>query len=219
MEKKKSKVPMILIGIVCILIGGFLGLWGTTSYFYNNRFKFADAINEEIKNNDTTKTTTTIVPNKSTSEVSLSADERYHNYLTNLESNIKEKYEKYSNNVITGNSMILDTDINFTITKDLNLLFTTGDKKYNNYKLSENVLNMFLVYTGNGGYQYLYFIKNDGSLNKFCVDCLNEDKTLKVEKVNFKNIVNITQGLFDYEFSGASDPIFIDIDGNILLNN
>ena len=100
----------------------------------------------------------------------------------------------------------------------MHLLFTTSNKKYDKFKVSSDVLNMFLVEVGNGGFKYLYFIKTDGSLNKFCVDCIKEDGKIKVEKDSKKYIVNVNQGLFDYEVSGFRSPIFVDINGNIFTS-
>jgi hypothetical protein len=174
-----------------------------------------DMLNSKTNDNSTTTTTTKIDNNIVQSNNTKSADELYNEYLSNLKTGITSKYDTYSNNVVTGKSMYLDTGYEFTIKKNLDLVFTTANKKFSDHKISENVLNMFLIDVGNGGYTYLYFIKTDGSLNKMCIDCLNENNTVKVEKENKKNIVNITQGLFDYEFSGAPGPIFIDINGNV----
>ena len=56
------------------------------------------------------------------------------------------------------------------------------------------------------------------SLNKFCVDCIKEAGKIKVEKDSKKYIVNVNQGLFDYEVSGFRSPIFVDINGNIFTS-
>ena len=148
-------------------------------------------------------------------QITNSLSDKYEQYLSNLKTSIENNYEEYSNNVINSDSIILGTNYNFTITKNLELLFTTSNNQYEKYKVSENVLNMFLIEEGNGGFKYLYFIKTDGSLNKLCVDCLKEDSEIKIEVKDNKYIINVTQGLFDYEVSGARGPIFIDIDGNI----
>ena len=139
----------------------------------------------------------------------------YTKYLTNLEQNIKTKYDDYNNNVINDSSEILNTTYSINITKKLDLMFKSNDA---DKKLDTNVLNMFLIEEGNGGFKYLYFIKKDGSLNKICIDCYKETNEFKIEKINKDNIVNVTQGLFDNEVSGYTGPIFIDLNGNILVN-
>ena len=154
------------------------------------------------------------INNKSSNNI----DKIYNNYLVNLKNNIINKYEDYSNNVVEVSNDYLDTVYTFTINKNLNLILTTRDNKYNNYKVSDNVLNMFLIDVGNGGFKYLYFIKDDGSLNKLCIDCIKEEGNVKVEKEDKKYIVNVIQGVFDYEVSGAPGPIFIDINGNIIMD-
>ena len=160
-------IIIILLCLVCYLLFGEEIFKDNTS----NTPKVSDNFQ-----NSTTKTT----------------DELYNEYLTNLKKEITDNYKTYSNNVVSGTSMYLNTDYNFTIDKNLNLTFTTNDGKYTNYKVSENVLNMFLIEVGNAGYKNLYFIKTDGSLNKMCIDCLKEDTTVNVIKEDKKNIINVT---------------------------
>lgn len=199
MEKEKNNR-----GLVCVLVVIIVLLLCAVGYLLFGK----DLLN---KNNSSTSTDNN---NIQTTDIK-SADELYNEYLLNLKKEIENEYKEYSDNVINGKSMSLDTDYKFTIKNNLDLVFTTGNNKYSDYKISENVLNMFLIDVGNGGYKYLYFIRTDGSLNKMCIDCLSEDSTVKVETENKKNIVNITQGLFGYNYSGAHGPIFIDIEGNI----
>jgi len=154
--------------------------------------------------------------------VELSADELYANYLKKLKNNLNEVYKEYDAEVsIDSNSYVWDKGYNFTITKDGRLLMTLlpeeYEEKYNNYELSKNVLQMFLVETGNGGYKTLYFIKEDGSLNSFCIECISNDK-FEIKKEKYKNIVNVVETLFDLTYSGAYGPVFIDIKGNTYVN-
>lgn len=198
MENKNNKTIMgVLVGIIIILLCLVCYVLFGEEIFKDNASNTPKV--SDNSQNSTTKTT----------------DELYNEYLTNLKKEITDNYKTYSNNVVSANSVYLNTDYNFTIDKNLNLTFTTNDGKYTNYKVSENVLNMFLIEIGNAGYRNLYFIKADGSLNKMCIDCLKEDNTVKVLKEDRKNIINVTQGLFEYQNSGASGPIFIDITGNI----
>ena len=197
MEKNKKGLIAVLIVIIVLLLCalGYL-LFGK------------DLLNKKENN--------AVIQPEVVTEIT--TEELYKTYLANLKKEITTKYDEYNNNVVSGKSRYLDTTYDFTIKKNLDLVFTTDDKKYNNYKVSENVLNMFLIDAGNGGYTLLYYIKTDGSLNKMCIDCLAEEEKVKVEQVDKKYIVNVTQGLFDYEFSGSPEPIFIDIKGNMFID-
>ena len=142
----------------------------------------------------------------------------YTNYLTNLKDSIKKNYKDYSNNVVLYESEATDINYTFTITKDLELKLSTSDKKYTDKKVSDDVVSMFLVSVGNGGYKNLYFIKTDGTLNYVCVDCISENEKVEIKKQDLKNIVLVTDGLFDYQYSGAAGAIFVDIQGNTYQN-
>lgn len=119
---------------------------------------------------------------------------------------------------LSGTNKIYDTSYSFLINEKLELFITSNSFKLDNYKISDNVLNMFLVEEGNGGYHYLYFIKNDGSLNKTCISCLtSSDNTPKIENVNAKYIVNVIQSSSGNEDESVNPiSLYIDIDGNII---
>lgn len=160
-------------------------------------------INNVDKN---TSTTTTAVISVESSE------EKYNKYLENSEKQIKTS-ESENSNVISESNKFFNTTANFLINKNLELILSTSSFKLENYKISDNVLDMFLVYEGNGGYDYLYFIKTDGSLNKVCVSCLTEkDSIPKVENVNAKYIVNVLQS----ETVDSKIATYVDIEGNVI---
>ena len=148
----------------------------------------------------------------------LTKNEVYTKYLTNLKNNIVKNYKVFTNNQITSKSKILDTNYTFIINKNLELLFTMGNK-YTNYKISNDVLNIFLINTGNGGYSTLYFIKSVGSLHSMCIECINDNNKITINKEKYTNIVNVIQGDFSDGYSGAPDAIFIDIEGNMYSDN
>lgn len=148
-----------------------------------------------------------------------SSDDLYKEYLSNLKKSIQSNYKDYSNNVISYESVEDENTIyTFTITKDLKLLLDSKSKSISEYKISDDVLSMFQIRIGNGGYNYIYFIKADGTLNSLCIDCIDSTSSIKVEKENAKNIVSVIQGAFDYEYSGTEGTILVDIDGNVILD-
>ena len=80
-----------------------------------------------------------------------------------------------------------------------------SSKNLKNYFISDSVLEAFISDSGgNGGYQLLYFIKEDGTLNQFCIDCIVNDDEKEIKTTEYKNIINFV--------STTAGPLFIDID-------
>lgn len=106
-----------------------------------------------------------------------------------------------------------DAYVTIDITKD-NLL------KYNRKtKVDSDVANIYLCYTGNGGFANIVFLHNDGTVSKMSGMSTQKGEII-VEKIEqLKNIVNVIAVNVSDEFgSGASTYYFIDIDGNIIKN-
>ena len=190
MEERESK--MIITILVCIILILCIIVGGVL--FVNTKSNITKGFNGNVSSN-------------------------YARYLTNLEDEIRKNYNDSNKNQIRSNSVVLNTYYTVTITKDLELMFNTDDKKFDNVKLSDNVVNMFLIDYGNGGFKYLYFIKTDGTLNKICIDNIRAQSPINIEKTELNNIVNVTQGIINDEVSGDLTPIFIDIDGNMVIDN
>lgn len=123
---------------------------------------------------------------------------------------ISSWYEKYS----------IDLDKNRTIYityHDENL-----NKKFGKYKLADNVLSYYIVQTGQGGDNTLYFINEDGTVGSANIDYpgYDNDNQISVKKdIGYKNIVTIIEGGFGISTSGIREPIFIDINGNMYSTN
>ena len=141
--------------------------------------------------------------------------EKYSAYLNNLEYDIKSRYGSYVYSRLSCDNLTMNSACNFTITNDLKLLYNTTDGKYQDYVISEEVLNMFLVTSGNGGFRYLYYIKTDGTLNRVCVEDFNGENEVSSEVMDNLYVVNVYQGLIDAQADGSYKPIFVDINGNI----
>ena len=145
-------------------------------------------------------------------------DNQYLDYLKVLKNNLQKTFdEKDSEISIYSDSMIWDKGYTFTINKNFDLLMTIEEDKlkdkYTGYKLDSNVLSMYILSTGNGGFKTLYYITSDGIVKSLCIEYLENEKP-KIKEEKFKNIVNITQGNFDASTTGGYVPIFIDIKGN-----
>lgn len=91
-------------------------------------------------------------------------------------------------------------------------------KKYNKYKIDDNVLDFFVVEEGNGGYKYLYYITNDGSLYVINADGLED--SIKPRKININNVISVIEVTDGYNDGGGErEALFVDIEGNIIKNN
>lgn len=207
-EKQKSKECIFLIVILIIVIMGLIGYIVYDKNSYNQNFS-----------NDTIMKTDNEISDKNIDTET--TNNLYNKYLNNLKTNITKNYDNFNNNYEYVENLETGLEYSLKIEKngDLNLSFYNEDlkQKYNNYKLSGDVLTMFLIQVGQAGFYNVYFLKNDGTIFSQCIDCLAlEDVALKKE--NYKNIVNIIQGGFDMEYSGVDGPIFIDIEGNIYTN-
>lgn len=203
-KNKNNKKYIWLISILIVIILGLIGF-----IVYDN---FFEVDKTTYKNNSTTNT------NVNEDNSIDKADNLYQKYLNNLKTNIKENYNNFNKNYKYIENEDTGLEYSLEIDKDFNLILSFSNEKlqqkYNNYILSENVLNMFLIQIGQSGFYNVYFLKTDGTLFSQCIDCLaTENINLKQE--NYKNIVNIIQGGFDMEYSGVNGPIFIDIEGNI----
>lgn len=207
-ENKNSKGLIFLIVILIIVIMGLIG------YIFYNKTSY----NQNFSNDTTMKTDNEISDKNIDTETT---NNLYNKYLNNLKSNIAKNYDNFNNNYEYVENLETGLEYSLKIEKngDLNLSFYNEDlkQKYNNYKLSGDVLTMFLIQVGQAGFYNVYFLKNDGTIFSQCIDCLAfEDVALKKE--SYKNIVNIIQGGFDMEYSGVDGAIFIDIEGNIYTN-
>ena len=128
----------------------------------------------------------------------------------------KLDYKKYySQQSYCGSTA--DSGIEYCISLDnkiLNLKLSNNEES--TVKLSDNVLNYFIVNVGQVGYKNLYYITTTGKIYEVdhemqideAVDNLNK------KELNLKNIVNVI-GVNAGLLSSSGDVAFIDIDGNL----
>lgn len=150
----------------------------------------------------------------------ITADEIYKNYLDNLKENIQENYgikdDTYLYNNINEISDYFNNNYEIELNENLELILNYGDK-FRDYKISNDVVDFFNIYVGNGGFKQLYFITSNGELYSADIEIsISDNKKIEINKVNKKNIISVIEGLQgDIEGGGASVPIFIDIEGNM----
>lgn len=212
---KKNVVITIL---VLIILG--LGSYITYDKFLekDNTNNEKDIINNNSKNEENIKNET--------------SDDRYNEYLKNLENAINNHFQKvpdvsddelskldyekyYSQQSYCGNTA--DGGIKYCISLDnkiLNLKLSNNEES--TVKLSDNVLNYFIVSIGQYGYKNLYYITTTGKIYEVDHEMQIDEgvDNLNKKELNLKNIVNVI-GIDAGLLSSSEDVAFIDIDGNL----
>ena len=208
--------------IITILVLIILGLGGYITYDkflekedINNK---KDVVNNVIKNEGNIKNET--------------SDDRYNDYLKNLENAINNHFQKvpdisddelskldykkyYSQQSYCGSTA--DSGIEYCISLDnkiLNLKLSNNEES--TVKLSDNVLNYFIVSIGQYGYKNLYYITTTGKIYEVNHEMQIDEgvDNLSKKELNLKNIVNVI-GVNAGLLSSSGDVAFIDIDGNL----
>lgn len=209
----------VLITILVLIILG-LGSHITYDKFLekDNTYNEKDIINNNSKNEENVKNET--------------SDDRYNEYLKNLENAINNHFQKvpdvsddelakldyekyYSQQSYCGNTA--DGGIKYCISlenKILNLKLSNNEES--TVKLSDNVLNYFIVSIGQYGYKNLYYITTTGKIYEVDHEMQIDEgvDNLNKKELNLKNIVNVI-GIDAGLLSSSGDVAFIDIDGNL----
>lgn len=210
MENGNNKVFIVIIVILGLMVIGL----GSYLIYENKDLK----CETDEKKSSTTTTETTEKESTTTPKENVNSTTSYNNYLKNLKTNLKKACDQLSTpeeedgvicegQSITGYGKFLE-NFYFDISKDGKLTMSGSSKNLKNYFISDSVLEAFISDSGgNGGYQLLYFIKEDGTLNQFCIDCIVNDDEKIILTTEYKNIINVV--------STTAGPLFIDIDGNV----
>lgn len=206
----KKNIFIIILSFLVVGLAGFIA--------YDNFFA--------EKGSKETSCTTQVSDTKEESKEK-TADERYKAYLENLTKSIEENYGTDDEGGIRQYSRVksitYDLSYSIEINKNGELLLTyDGDlnSKFNNYKLSDDVVSFYLTYYGNGGYQSLHYIKSNGEVHSASIEQIQDDGTIKDTKIDVKNIVEIKSMLnTDENGIGGYSTVYIDIDGNVIDGN
>ena len=230
MEGQKNKtngVNGILIVIIVILLGVIafcaykIGTMGRCVVDDTNLQKGGNTSVPVEEVTDDTKDVTTTNSGNVKSE---SADDRFKKYAENLKA-ARAKYKRSDDNniqdgqegyVYSWTNKLLST---VYLSSNGDLVVQTGNTK----KVAEkNVLSFYIIGSGNGGFSYIYAIKEDSTVTN--INIIGTDGNIlsnfevKQNISNLKNIVQVVQGAYS-DGGGALYPIFIDIDGNAITPN
>lgn len=157
--------------------------------------------NEEVKcennNGDDVKNEVTISDEES--------EKLYKEYLSRRKNETKIEFES-GLITLSSQSRLYESTISATLDSEFNLKLTIPDfKDYTNY----------LVDDGNGGYEYLYYITEDGTLKVVCIECLMyEDFKIKTvtDKKYIVSVNNLSDNNSTYNFD-SHVVVFKDING------
>ena len=157
--------------------------------------------NEEVKcennNGDDVKNEVTISDEES--------EKLYKEYLSRRKNETRIEFES-GLITLSSQSRLYESTISATLDSEFNLKLTIPDfKDYTNY----------LVDDGNGGYEYLYYITEDGTLKVVCIECLMyEDFKIKTvtDKKYIVSVNNLSDNNSTYNFD-SHVVVFKDING------
>lgn len=206
MENKKNSKGLIVLVIILIIC--VLGLTGYILYNKNHKGDSDNLVNENQKTNEQTK-----------------ENNIYKNFSSNLKSEISKKYDSNNLNYQTISNEVVKDGYEVFLTKENTLYVKYNNAnllaKYGEYKIAENVLNFYIISTGQGGGNTLYFINEDGTVGSADTEYnIENENQINIKKdIGYKNIVSIVNGTFGDGYSGVNGPIFIDIEGNIFSEN
>ena len=220
MEENKSKksvgVPLILVIFILAI-----ALIACIGYIIKNNEKEL-AINKDNSEKIISELRTEVDNLKNALEnKKMTSDEKFQEYIKKLSSEISNLEKGIT---ISGQYSLPTGDSSYYLELDsnhnLSICFTDEklEKKYGTTKLMTDVIAYYNVFVGQDASRLLCVIKSDGTLWSTTIEnvCWDENYKISFEKeTKFKNIVSVLS-VFGYD---AVLPLFVDIDGNIHLNN
>ena len=196
MEKKKGIFGDFVKALIVICVSIVLVLSGYAARKYVD-FKKED---KQLENNTTNTTETT-------------ADEMYKEYIANLKENMSKKLSKNTTIEIRGEDW--ESGEYYVELNHGNELYVHGAAD-TEFEVATDVVQTFLVESGQSGNSLLYYIKTDGNLYMVNPASILSGEKITPKKQEYKNIINVVHGNFSDDESGYQAPIFIDIEGNIV---
>ena len=195
--KSKNIVLILIVAIVLFAAGFLVG-------------KYILVTNELEENKDNTNITENI---NTTDNTNQTETDIYAEYLENLDKSMNTEYTEYTHPHVSIYNDMYSFQYYLGITKDKELML-------NDEKIADDVLTMFIVEKGNGGFKSLYYVDKDGKLFVAPIEeyIYNKETKLDITSLNYKNIVNVTSGINSTDGMASSySPVFIDIDGNAFM--
>lgn len=210
----KNTVLIISVVILSLLVVGLGGFIVYDKVLTDNPIENNDNNNKVVNNQD--KET-----NPSNS---------YELFAKNLKSQFSKYDINYQNNSYVQNNLHVESEVvpegyEVYLTDNQTLFVKYFNKdlnaKYGEYKIADNVLSFNVVAVGQGGGNMLYFINEDGTVGSADTEYgIGTSNQITIKKdIGYKNIISVISGSYRDEYSGTgvNGPIFIDINGNIIL--
>lgn len=215
MEKKKNKGLIITIIILVILLLGLI-----TYIAYDKLYQPKEETNqpvettEEIKEEEPKESTTPTSNNFSLFAQAVKenrAKQKEKDTKEGLTSEIREYYT-------SGNG----EDLTYSITLDYDgtLSVKYSNEKYQKYDatIDTNVLFYERISSGNGGFKWLYYVKEDGKVYGFDTEYGPYQGTTPTKSKlvkGYQDIIMINEEIVSDGHTAGRGPVFTDINGNI----
>lgn len=208
-EQKKSggTIALIVIGVIIILMLGYIGYEVSKGKSITNIFSGSDS-----KGSNTSETTTT---KATTNESNI-----YSNFMNFYKEGRPVVYESFNASEVSGQKMEITS---FKIDTNGNLILSLSgnlQSKYGStYKLDTNVYTAKFITYGNSAYQNLYYVKEDGYVYHLDSTKINNSELSLIKDANAKEIVSLSSCAKDIETSGSMYACAIDINGHTFAIN
>lgn len=223
MEEKKEK-KTIKCSYACLVIILCATVAFLTDYIIIDRkTRKCDCPKCEITNNEVISGDIENKDNTDDTQVIEDGSNKYNEFADKIISERKTFFEGefLYRTTVDGNNMIDVKYYNVELNPEgeLKVIYYSNDNSSDSKFIANDVLNYYIIYYGNGGYKGLYFIYKDGSVGFANIEqaYMNKENITIKNIENVKNIVTIVQGSFSDGMSGYHAPIYIDIDGNMII--
>ncbi len=204
-SNEKKKAIIVIISFVAVILAML------TVLFY------LGIINSGSNGNDNNKDINNCQCNNT------SSDDQYKLFSSNLKKKILgwsiKSYLARDGSGYVGNDEVM---YKIVLTNKMQLIMTFFDeqyqKKYGEKIIADNVISFSIAQSGPGGYQNVYFIKEDGTVGEAVpMNLFDEDinkVTITYPIKDLKNIVSVVTASYQ-DVGYMQDPVFIDINGNV----
>ncbi len=159
-----------------------------------------------------------------TTTTKMTSDEKYKMFADNL----KKEVSKYGDTANIQGATADETGYEVRLKSNGDLSLRMMDEKlnakYGTETLAKNVIAFAIIDVGQDvDWHCVYFINEDGTVGYASIDSVIYDGKGEIKVENkiegLKNIVAILGGGVDLNTSGALNPLFVDIDGNVYTGN
>ena len=178
-------------------------------------------VTSNVESNTTSNVESNVTSNVDSNVATASKSNDYNVFANNF----KQEFSKFNNDNMQSldvkNSIVGDYNISIDAQGILYVDYEDAKlkAKFGKKKIASNVLSFYLIESGNGGGNVLYFINQNGTVGLADIEYGAETNINIKTDLGYKNIVNVISGVFSAQKSAAASAIFVDIDGKLYNAN